>query len=99
MATLITIACIVCGACEDECPTGAVSLGNGIFVVDPERCTECVGYSATRKCVDICPIDCCICDPQRIETEEELFARAKQIEGAEPVADALSAATSHFRPR
>jgi len=96
MATLITEDCIVCGACEDECPTGAIHLGNGIFIVDPERCTECVGHNQTRKCADICPVDCCVLDPDCRETEAQLFARAKELDG-NGVALELSPATSHFR--
>jgi len=97
MASLITEECIVCGACEDECPTGAISLGDEIFVIDPERCSECVGHNETRKCADVCPVDCCVPDPDRVETEEVLFARARGVMGGDPPAVELSAATSHFR--
>ena len=69
MTTVITDDCVSCGACEDECPTGAISLGDGIFVVDPERCTGCVGYHESRKCADVCPVDCCVLGPDRVETE------------------------------
>ena len=33
MATMITEDCINCGACEDECPNGAISMGEEIFVI------------------------------------------------------------------
>jgi ferredoxin len=78
MATLITEDCISCGACEDECPTAAISLGDEIFVIDPTLCTECVGLHEGRKCAEACPVDCCVLDPERRETEEVLLARAVQ---------------------
>ncbi len=88
MATLITEECIVCGACEDECPTQAIRLGDSIFVVDPERCTECLGVSETRKCDEACPVACCVIDPQRVEGQDALLARARALgcDGASPQA-------------
>ncbi|MCZ6806092.1 MAG: 4Fe-4S binding protein, partial [Deltaproteobacteria bacterium] len=35
MTTIITEECTSCGACEDECPTNAISLGEEIFVINP----------------------------------------------------------------
>ena len=79
MATRIDEDCINCGACEDECPNGAISMGEEIFVIDPDLCTECVGFSSEQMCALACPPDVCIQDPERIETEEALFARAKKV--------------------
>ena len=80
MATMITEDCISCGACEDECPNGAIRLGDDIFVIDPDRCSECVGLHATQKCAEACPVECCVPDPERRETEEVLFERAQRIQ-------------------
>merc|ERR1711916_95952 len=44
MATHITDDCINCGACEPECPNQAISEGEEYYVIDPARCTECVGF-------------------------------------------------------
>jgi ferredoxin len=82
MATMITDDCISCGACEDECPNGAISLGDEIFVIDPDLCSECVGLHATQKCAEACPVECCVPDPQRRESEEVLLERSRRIHAA-----------------
>jgi ferredoxin len=97
VATKIDEDCINCGACEDECPNGAISMGEVIFVIDPLLCTECVGFSGEQMCALACPPDVCVQDPDRIETEEELFARAKKLHPDQADTPALDASTSHFR--
>jgi ferredoxin len=94
MATVITSECINCGACEPECPNTAIYQGgvewelNGekhpaiaqdIFYIVPEKCTECVGFHDHEACAAVCPVDCCVPDPQIPETEDVLMARAKQL--------------------
>ena len=44
--------CIACGACEPECPTGAISPGD-IYVIDADECIDCAA------CADVCPTDSC----------------------------------------
>jgi ferredoxin len=44
MAYKITDECISCGACEPECPVQAISEGETTYVIDPNKCVECVGY-------------------------------------------------------
>jgi len=97
MATMIDETCIRCGACESECPNGAISLGEEVFVIDPELCSECVGHHETQKCEEACPVDCCVPDPGRRENEQVLFARALKIHAESGVALDLNASTSHFR--
>lgn len=79
MATMITNECINCGACEPECPNNAISQGETIFVIDPKLCTECVGFHDYEACAAVCPVDCCVTDPNNIETEEALIARARAL--------------------
>jgi ferredoxin len=97
MATMITEDCINCGACEDECPNDAISVGAETFAIDPTLCTECVGFSNEQMCAAACPPDVCVSDPDRIETEEALFDRAKQIHPDKAEAFTLDESTSHFR--
>jgi ferredoxin len=94
MATVITSECINCGACEPECPNTAIYQGgvewdlNGvkhppiaqdIFYIVPEKCTECVGFYDHEACAAVCPVDCCVPDPNIPESEDVLIARAKVL--------------------
>jgi len=54
MALMITDECINCDVCEPECPNDAISQGDTIYVIDPNKCTQCVGTTTRRsawKCV------------------------------------------------
>ena len=79
MATMITSDCSNCGACEPECPNNAISQGDPIFVIDAKLCTECVGFHDYEACAAVCPVDCCVTDPNNVEGEDTLIARAKTI--------------------
>jgi NAD-dependent dihydropyrimidine dehydrogenase PreA subunit len=79
MATMITTECINCGACEPECPNNAISQGDTIFVIDPKLCTECVGFHDYEACAAVCPVDCCVTDPNNVESEAVLVARAREL--------------------
>jgi len=70
MALLITDECINCDVCEPECPNDAISQGEDIYVIDPKRCTECVGHFAQPQCVEVCPVDCIPLG--QVETRAEL---------------------------
>jgi ferredoxin len=98
MATVITSECINCGACEPECPNTAIYQGgaewelNGvthpaitpdIFYIVPEKCTECVGFYDHEACAAVCPVDCCVPNPQIPEPEDVLLARARQLHPTE----------------
>lgn len=87
MATMITNDCINCGACEPECPNNAISQGETIFVIDPNLCTECVGFHDFEACAAVCPVDCCVTDPNNIESEEALIARARALHPDTPFSD------------
>lgn len=85
MAYIITEDCILCGACEPECPNEAISEGETLYEIDPERCTECVGHYDESQCALVCPVDACVPDPDRQETREELLAKFRGLHpGLEP---------------
>lgn len=49
MAYVIDDACISCGSCEGECPTGAISSGDTQYVIDAATCIDC------GACESVCP--------------------------------------------
>ena len=94
MATVITEECINCGACEPECPNTAIyqggveyesqgathaALSGDFFYIVPEKCTECVGFFDHEACAAVCPVDCCVPDAERAESEEVLLERARAL--------------------
>ena len=69
---------------------GSYQLENGIMVdvdddnapveedfyfIVPDKCTECMGFHEEPQCAAVCPVDCCVPDPDREETEEVLLNR------------------------
>jgi ferredoxin len=103
MATMITSECINCGACEPECPNTAIyqggvewqaldgamhpALSNDIFYIVPEKCTECVGFYDHEACAAVCPVDCCVPNPDIPEAEGVLLARARTIHPDKTIPD------------
>ncbi len=94
MATMITEECINCGACEPECPNAAIYEGGAPWELDgathaavrqdtyyitAERCTECVGFFEKEQCAAVCPVDCCLADPNLVESEAQLIERARHL--------------------
>lgn len=79
VATFITDDCINCGACERECPNDAIYAGDVSYVIEPELCTECVGFHDREACQAVCPVACCLPDPARPEGEGTLLARALRL--------------------
>lgn len=75
MALIITDECINCDVCETECPNGAISQGEEIYVIDPNKCTECVGHHDQPQCVIVCPVDCIPLNPDCVETKEQLYEK------------------------
>jgi ferredoxin len=79
--------CISCGACEPECPNQAIKEGDTIYIIDPERCTECVGSFDSSKCTEVCPVDAAVKDESHQESREQLLAKWKKLHpGEEPKA-------------
>jgi ferredoxin len=99
MATIITEECINCGACEPECPNSAITQGEDIYVINPDLCTECVGFHDEEACAAVCPVDCCVPDPARTETEAQNYAKLAGIHKDKtfPALADLPANLSRFR--
>lgn len=79
MALKILASCINCDMCEPECPNEAISMGEKVYEIDPELCTECVGYYDNPTCISVCPLDVIIKDPERVESQETLYEKFQQL--------------------
>ena len=87
MAYKITDECVKCGSCELECPNLAISEGEATYVIDPDRCTECVGARELPSCARVCPAGACVPDPSHSETRAQLLDKWRELHpGEEPVA-------------
>ena len=51
MAYVINGSCVSCGACAGECPVGAISEGDGKYVIDADLCVNC------GTCAENCPVE------------------------------------------
>ena len=79
MSLIITDECINCDVCEPECPNNAISQGDEIYIIDPNKCTECVGHFDTPQCREVCPVDCIPDDPDHVESKDQLMAKFLQL--------------------
>ncbi len=80
MALKITDDCINCDVCEPLCPNGAIRMGPEIYLIDPARCTECVGHFEEPQCRSVCPVDCIPLDLDHLETPDELRAKYERLQ-------------------
>jgi ferredoxin len=79
VAYTISDECLSCGVCEPECPNQAISMGDEHFMINPDRCTECVGFHDEPQCVSVCPNEAIALDPDHKETKEELMAKKNRL--------------------
>lgn len=81
MALMITDECVNCDVCQPECPNDAISPGKEIYVIDPEKCTECVGHYDKPQCLRVCPVGCIVPHPDFAETQEQLRQKSLRSSG------------------
>jgi ferredoxin len=75
MALIITAASASTGdVCIPSART-ARSRKARIYIIDPAKCTECVGHFDTPQCVVVCPVDCIPLDPAHVETRDQLMRK------------------------
>jgi ferredoxin len=56
---------------QADAPQTAVS--DEFYYIVPDKCTECTGFHEEPQCAAVCPVDCCVPDPDYEETDEELM--------------------------
>lgn len=71
MAFEIIESCVNCYACEPLCPNDAIYQARaGVhshFMINPDKCTECIGDFMDAQCASICPIEGAILDELGVE--------------------------------
>ena len=81
MALMITDSCTACDACKPACPNEAIASADPYYVIDPAKCTECVGAHDEPQCKLVCPADCITANPDFQETQEQLQAKYESLHG------------------
>ena len=46
-----------------------------VYYIVHDKCTECVGFHDEPQCAAVCPVDCCVDDPDYRESEYELLLK------------------------
>jgi len=49
------------------------------YFIVPDKCTECVGFHEEPQCAAVCPVDCCVPDPDRVESNDELLIKKANL--------------------
>jgi len=56
-----------------------IPVSNEYYFIVPDKCTECVGFHEEPQCAAVCPVDCCVPDPDRKESKEILADRQHRL--------------------
>ncbi|PIW70853.1 MAG: ferredoxin [Ignavibacteriales bacterium CG12_big_fil_rev_8_21_14_0_65_30_8] len=65
----------------DASPNGAEGFYSAdFFYIVPDKCTECKGFHDEPQCAAVCPVDCCLPDPNHVEDEETLLKRKDYLD-------------------
>ena len=66
---------------DGKAPQNPVS--NEFYYITHGKCTECMGFHEEPQCAAVCPVDCCVDDPDYRESEQTLLARKAFLHGEE----------------
>ena len=50
-----------------------------VYFIVPDKCTECTGFHEEPQCAAVCPVDCCVPDPDHEESVEVLLDRKERL--------------------
>jgi ferredoxin len=51
------------------------------YYIVSDKCTECMGFHEEPQCAAVCPVDCCIPDPDNVEDEDTLLSKKAWMHG------------------
>jgi len=58
-----------------DAKTPQKALSESVYYIVPDKCTECKGFHEEPQCASVCPVDCCVPDPDNVEDEELLLTK------------------------
>ncbi len=64
-----------------DADTPQTPVSEELYYIVPEKCTECMGFHEEPQCAAVCPVDCCVPDPEHEEDEETLLERQAYLHG------------------
>ncbi len=50
-----------------------------VYYIVTDKCTECVGFHDEPQCAAVCPVDCCVDDPDFRESKEVLMEKKDKM--------------------
>ena len=53
------------------------AISDEVYYIVSDKCTECVGFHDEPQCAAVCPVDCCVDDPDHRATEKELLNKTE----------------------
>ncbi len=56
-------------------------VANDYYYIVTDKCTECVGFHEEPQCAAVCPVDCCVPDPDHKESETVLLQKKDLMHG------------------
>jgi ferredoxin len=54
-------------------------ISDDLYYIVPNKCTECEGFHEEPQCAAVCPVDCCVPDPEHVETKEQLLQKKEKL--------------------
>ena len=54
-------------------------IDDNIYFIVADKCTECIGFHEEPQCAAVCPVDCCVPDLNRVESDEVLLERKERL--------------------
>jgi ferredoxin len=49
------------------------------YYIVTNKCTECVGFHEEPQCAAVCPVDCCVPDPDHVESNDVLMSKKERM--------------------
>lgn len=65
------------------------ALSNEYYYIVPSKCTECTGFHEEPQCAAVCPVDCCLPDPDHVETPEQLLMKKAFLHDGQALPETL----------